>query len=186
MGKPGRAAALRNLAFQLVQDFALDPGPAPPLLLSPNREQITTILYSYCYKEYIEELDELRDGTPVALLSAFDASLFLALLTRGRAIRVTGLGTNSDQMHLRRQLCAALRCNRISTRRYDKPGQPARFSLCLKRGFGFQKEIGFFVGRQDALWHGAAVVLRHAVLPLQEVSDALRFDANLDAAQAGE
>src|ERR1039458_453559 len=97
----------------------------------------------------------------------------------------------------------------LSTSRYEKPGQPARFSFCFRlSGFGFaarlprllrltcgrsstghvwfEESVEFFFGGSQSLGQGAAVVFGHAVLPLEEVGDALGFDADLDAAQAGE
>jgi len=46
--------------------------------------------------------------------------------------------------------------------------------------------VCFAGGRSDSTWQEAAVVLRHAVFPLQEVRDGLWFDANFYAAKAGE
>ena len=42
------------------------------------------------------------------------------------------------------------------------------------------------MGGSDAGGPGAAVVLLHAVFPLEEVGDGLRLDANFYAAQAGQ
>jgi hypothetical protein len=49
-----------------------------------------------------------------------------------------------------------------------------------------QKHILFFVGRNQTLGQSAAIVFGHAILPFKKVGDALRLDANLDPAQAGE
>src|ERR1700745_946783 len=49
-----------------------------------------------------------------------------------------------------------------------------------------EEDIGFFFSGREAFGQGTAVVFRHAIFPFEEVGDALRFDANLDAAQAGE
>src|SRR4029077_521781 len=85
----------------------------------------------------------------------------------------------------------------LGASRYEKPGQPARFSFAFgfrASAFGlssidqiwFQKNVEFFFGGRQSFGEAAAVVFGHAVLPLEEVGDALGFDANFDAAQAGE
>src|SRR5258706_10717083 len=50
----------------------------------------------------------------------------------------------------------------------------------------FQEDVEFLVSGRQSFWEGAAVVFRHAVFPLEEVGDALGFDAHFDAAQACE
>src|SRR5437667_4529391 len=47
-----------------------------------------------------------------------------------------------------------------------------------------QKQIGLLFRRNHSLRQPPPVVLRHAVLPLEEVSDALRLDAHFDSPQA--
>ena len=44
--------------------------------------------------------------------------------------------------------------------------------------------VPFFVRRGNALGQAPTVVFRQAVLPLQEVSNGLRFDAHLHSPQA--
>ena len=59
--------------------------------------------------------------------------------------------------------------------------------LVVRQGqIRFEENVQFFFGGGKAFGKRAAVVFRHAVLPLEEVSDALRLDAHFDAAQAGE
>jgi hypothetical protein len=57
--------------------------------------------------------------------------------------------------------------------------------LLLRRCL-YKEFIGFFFGRNQALRESAAIVLRHTILPLQKISDTLRFDPHLDPPQAGE
>jgi len=57
--------------------------------------------------------------------------------------------------------------------------------LLLRRCL-YKEFVGFLLGRNQALGKNAAIVLRHTILPLQKISDALRFDPNLDPPQAGE
>lgn len=52
--------------------------------------------------------------------------------------------------------------------------------------FGFEEVVGLVLAGGEAFGKRAAIVFGHAVLPLEEVGDALRLDANFDAAEAGE
>jgi len=71
------------------------------------------------------EMLEPQVGTGLApTLSFIDRAIFL---TRKIVLAQTA------SMHLRRQPCAALGCNRIPTRRYERPGQPARFSFAPQK-----------------------------------------------------
>src|ERR1700722_13423720 len=58
--------------------------------------------------------------------------------------------------------------------------------LAQRGSFWLEEDVGFVFGGGQALGKSAAVVLRHAVFPLEKISNALRLDAHLDAAQAGE
>ena len=87
----------------------------------------------------------------------------------------------------------------------ETPGQPARFFFfadsAVHQGkenrfrfraawstpesaghFRFQEAVEFFFGRSEAFRQSAAIVLRHAVLPLQKIGDALRLNSHFHTA----
>src|SRR6185437_4962341 len=48
-----------------------------------------------------------------------------------------------------------------------------------------KETVGLLLCRQDSFRQRAAIVVRHAVFPLEKVGNGLRLNANLDPAQAG-
>lgn len=75
-----------------------------------------------------------------------------------------------------------------------KPGQPARFFMAvfvagaetLARYLRLKKDIQLFLGCRQSLGQRPAIVFRHAVLPFQEIGNALGFDPHLNPAQTGQ
>src|SRR6266576_5854284 len=55
----------------------------------------------------------------------------------------------------------------------------------LTRNFRLKKSIRLVVRSGQSLWQSSAVVFGHAILPFEEVGNALRLDADFYASQAG-